>query len=130
MINYTFLDNDYNEILLQKEVQHTREEIQEMALEFFNNYEKYRVDDDYNYCENFIHYLVTQRGFSFPKVDSDNVYDIDILRGLAKQKEDIETAPEVCIKYPEVDTTDFSNTFMNCNVITGLAEELINNEVH
>ena len=69
MINYTFWDNDYNEILLQKEVQHTKEEIQEMALEFFNNYEKYRVDEDYNYCENFIQYLVTQRGFSFPKVE-------------------------------------------------------------
>ena len=118
MINYTFLDNDYNEILLQKEVQHTREEIQEMALEFFNNYENYRVDDDFNYCENFIDYLVIHKGFSFPKVYNDNVYDIDILKGLSKQKEDIETAPEVYIKYPEVDTTDISNTFMNCSIIT------------
>ena len=123
MINYTFWDNDYNEILLQKEVPHTKEEIQEMALEFFNNYEKYRVDEDYNYCENFIQYLVTQKGFSFPKVDDDNVYDIYLLKGLAKQKEDIETAPEVYIKYPEVDTTDISNTFMNCSIITELPRE-------
>ena len=130
MINYTFLDNDYNEILLQKEVQHTREEIQEMALEFFKNYEKYRVDDDFNYCENFIHYLVIHKGFSFPKVYNDNLYDIDTLGKLAKQKGDIETAPEVCIKYPEVDTTDISNTFMNCSVITDLSKELINNEMY
>ena len=130
MINYIFWDNDYNEIILQKEVQHTREEIQEMALEFFNNYEDYRVDEDFNYCENFIQYLVTQKGFSFPRVDDDNVYDIYLLKGLSKQKEDIETAPEVYIKYPEVDTTDFSNTFMNCSTITGLAEELKNNEVY
>ena len=130
MVNYIFWDNDYNEIILQKEVQHTREEIQEMALEFFNNYEDYRVDEDFNYCENFIQYLVTQRRFSFPKVDDDNVYDIYLLKGLSKQKEDIETAPEVYIKYPEVDTTDFSNTFMNCSTITGLAEELKNNEVY
>ena len=123
MINYTFLDNDYNEILLQKEVQHTREEIQEMALEFFNNYENYRVDDDFNYCENFIDYLVIHKGFSFPKVYNDNLYDIDILKGLSKQKEDIETAPEVYIKYPEVDTTDISNTFMNCSIITELPRE-------
>ena len=123
MINYTFLDNNYNEILLQKEVQHTREEIQEMALEFFNNYENYRVDDDFNYCENFIQYLVIHKGFSFPKVYNDNVYDIDILKGLSKQEEDIETAPEVCIKYPEVDTTDISNTFMNCSIITELPRE-------
>ena len=123
MINYTFLDNDYNEILLQKEVQHTREEIQEMALEFFNNYEKYRVDDDFNYCANFINYLVIHKGFSFPKVYNDNVYDIDILKGLSKQKEDIETAPEVYIKYPEVDTTDISNTFMNCSIITELPKQ-------
>lgn len=123
MINYTFLDNDYNEILLQKEVQHTREEIQEMALEFFNNYENYRVDDDFNYCENFIHYLVIHKGFSFPIVYNDNVYDIDILKGLSKQEEDIETAPEVYIKYPEVDTTDISNTFMNCSIITELPRE-------
>ena len=123
MINYTFLDNNYNEILLQKEVQHTKEEIQEMALEFFNNYENYRVDDDFNYCENFIQYLVIHKGFSFPKVYNDNVYDIDILKGLSKQEEDIETAPEVCIKYPEVDTTDISNTFMNCSIITELPRE-------
>ena len=123
MINYTFLDNDYNEILLQKEVQHTREEIQEMAFEFFNNYEKCRVDDDFNYCENFIQYLVIHKGFRFPKVYNDNVYDIDILKGLSKQKEDIETAPEVCIKYPEVDTTDTSNTFMNCSIITELPKQ-------
>lgn len=123
MINYTFLDNNYNEILLQKEVQHTREEIQEMVLEFFNNYEKYRVDDDFNYCENFINYLVIHKGFSFPKVYNDNVYDIDMLKGLSKQKEDIETAPEVYIKYPEVDTTDISNTFMNCSIITELPRE-------
>ena len=123
MINYTFLDNDYNEILLQKEVQHTREEIQEMALEFFNNYENYRVDDDFNYCENFIDYLVIHKGFSFPEVYNDNVYDIDILKGLSKQEEDIETAPEVYIKYPEVDTTDISNTFMNCSIITELPRE-------
>ena len=88
MINYTFLDNDYNEILLQKEIQHTREEIQEMAFEFFNNYEEYRVDDDYNYCENFIQYLVAQKGFSFPEVDNANVYDIYELRELAKMEEE------------------------------------------
>lgn len=123
MINYTFLDGNYNEILLQKEVQHTREEIQEMALEFFNNYEKYRVDDDFNYYENFIHYLVIDKGFSFPKVYNDNLYDIDILKGLSKQKEDTGTAPEVCIKYPEVDTTDISNTFMNCSTITELPRQ-------
>lgn len=124
MINYTFWDNDYNEIILQKEVQHTREEIQEMALEFFNNYEDYRVDEDFNYCENFIQYLVTQRGFSFPKVDDDNVYDIYTLGRLAKQKEDTTDI--------KVDTTDFkkastdiSNTFMNCNLITDLPKEWI-----
>lgn len=120
MINYIFLDGNYNEILLQNEVQHTREEIQEMALEFFNNYEKYRVDDDFNYYENFIQYLVIHKGFNFPKVYNDNLYDIDILKGLSKQKEDTETAPEVYIKYPEVDTTDISNTFMNCSIITEL----------
>ena len=123
MINYTFWDNDYNEILLQKEVQHTKEEIQEMALEFFNNYENYRVDDDFNYCENFIQYLVKHKGFSFPKVEEGNIYDIYLLKKLSKQKEDIETAPEVCIKYPEVDTTDISNTFMNCNIITELPRQ-------
>ena len=123
MINYTFLDDDYDEILLQKEVQHTKEEIQEMALEFFNNYEKYRVDDDFNYCGNFIQYLVTRKGFSFPKVDDDNVYDIYLLKRLSKQKEDIETAPEVYIEYPEVDTTDISNTFMNCSIITELPRQ-------
>lgn len=119
MINYTFWDTDYNEILLQKEEQHTKEEIQEMASEFFNNYEKYRVDEDYNYCENFIQYLVTHKGFSFPKVGDEYEYDIDILRGLAKQEEDIEY-PEEDIEYPEVDTTDISNTFMNCSMITSL----------
>lgn len=125
MINYTFWDNSFNEILLQKEVQHTKEEIQEMALEFYNNYEKYRVDEDYNYCENFIQYLVTQKGFSFPKVDDDNVYDIYllILKRLSEQEEDIETAPEVYIEYPEVDTTDISNTFTNCSIITSLPEQ-------
>ena len=120
MINYAFWDNDYNDVILQKEVQHTKEEIQEMALEFFNNYEKYRVDDDFNYCENFIHYLVIHKGFTFPKIEDDNIYDIDILKGLAKQEEDIETASEVYIEYPEVDTTDISNTFMNCSLITSL----------
>ena len=123
MINYTFLDGNYNEILWEKKVQHTREEIQEMALEFFNNYEKYRVDDDFNYCENFIQYLVIHKGFSFPKVYNDNLYDIDILKGLSKQEEDTETAPEVYIKYPEVDTTDISNTFMNCSIITELPRQ-------
>lgn len=123
MINYVFWDNDYNDVTLQKEVQHTREEIQEMALEFFNNYEKYRVDEDYNYCGNFIQYLVRQKGFSFPEVDDNNVYDIYLLKGLSKQEEDIETAPEVYIEYPEVDTTDISNTFMNCSIITSLPEQ-------
>ena len=132
MINYTFWDINYNEISLQKEVQHTKEEIQEMASEFFNNYEKYRVDEDYNYCENFIQYLVTHKGFSFPKVDNDNdnEYYIYLLKRLSKQEEDIETAPEVYIEYPEVDTTDISNTFMNCSIITSLPKELIDNEMH
>ena len=123
MVNYAFWDNYYNDVILQKEVQHTKEEILEMALEFFNNYEEYRIDEDYSYCENFIHYLVIHKGFSFPKVYNDNVYDIDILKGLSKQKEDIETAPEVYIKYPEVDTTDISNTFMNCSIITELPRQ-------
>ena len=130
MINYTFWDINYNEISLQKEVQHTKEEIQEMASEFFNNYEKYRVDEDYNYCENFIQYLVTHKGFSFPKVDNDNEYYIYLLKRLSKQEEDIETAPEVYIEYPEVDTTDISNTFMDCSIITSLPKELIDNEMH
>lgn len=120
MINYTFWDNDYNEILLQKEVQHTREEIQEMALEFFNNYEEYRVDDDYNYCENFIQYLVAQKGFSFPKVDNDNVYDIYLLKRLSEQEEEKNNCLENIKTTPKVDTTDISNTFMNCSIITEL----------
>ena len=128
MVNYAFWDNDYNDVILQKEVQHTKEEIQEMALEFFNDYEKYRVDDDFNYCENFIHYLVIHKGFSFPKVEDNNIYDIDMLRGLAKQDDTTD------FKVDNTDftkvTTDISNTFMNCNVITGLAEELMNNEVY
>ena len=119
MINYTFLDNDYNEILLQKEVQHTREEIQEMALEFFKNYEKYRVDDGFNYCENFIHYLVIHKGFSFPKVYNDNVYDIDTLGRLAKQEEEKNNCLENLKTIPKA-STDISNTFMNCSMITKL----------
>ena len=121
MINYTFLDNDYNEILLQKEVQHTREEIQEMALEFFNNYEKYRVDDDFNYCENFIDYLVIHKGFSFPKVYNDNLYDIDTLGRLAKQEEEKNNCLENIKTNPKV--SDISNTFMNCSIITELPRE-------
>ena len=119
MINYTFLDNDDNEILLQKEVQHTSEEIQEMALEFFNNYEKYRVDDDFNYCENFIHYLVIHKGFSFPKVYNYNLYDIDTLGRLAKQEEEKNNCLENLKTIPKA-STDISSTFMNCSMITKL----------
>ena len=118
MINYTFLDNDFNEILLKKEVQHTREEIQEMAFEFFNNYEEYRVDDDYNYCENFIQYLVIHKGFSFPKVYNDNLYDIYELRELAKMEEEKNNCLENIKTIPKI--SDISNTFMNCSMITKL----------
>ena len=118
MINYTFLDNDFNEILLKKEVQHTREEIQEMAFEFFNNYEEYRVDDDYNYCENFIQYLVIHKGFSFPKVYNDNLYDIYELRELAKMEEEKNNCLENIKTIPK--TSDISNIFMNCSMITKL----------